>query len=315
MTDENTAETTQDTEAVAADSSAQDGAAGTDTQASDAASTGDNGTGDGDSNKSGNSMLDALGDTDGLTFDFTTGEQPEGFPDEYWDAESNSVNAQALFDGLQKQEKIAKDLRAKMGKGEHKPPEKAQDYKLELSEDLQAVVPTDDPLLEKARERAHAHGMSQEAFQGFVSEIIGDMAELAASNADENSPANEAAREQYIKEQIEAIGPNGPQVLRSVQAWGNELLAEGTLSEDDVQTLQQEGLTSAKMVQLFNRLRSRMGGSDIPINAVDDGLPPDAEIADMVDKAYSAGDQAQIAKVEQILDKRRKAGRPERLQF
>lgn len=263
----------------------------------------------------GNSMLNALGDTDGLSFDFTTGEKPEGFPDEYWDADGGAVNAQALFDGLQKQEKIAKDLRAKMGRGDHKAPEKAEQYTFEKSEKSAEFINDDDPLVKAAQEVAHKHGLSQEQYAGFMAEISDRMVDIANEVGDENSPQAEAMREQYIKEQIEAIGPNGPQVLRAVQAWGQELLAEGAISEGDVETLQNEGLVSAKMVQLFNRLRSRMGGTDVPINAVDDGLPPDAEIADQIDKAYSSGDSAAIAKVEALLDKRRQAGRPERLQF
>lgn len=290
---------------------------GTDTaDTGDSDSNTDTSSSDSDSStKTGNSMLDALDDNEGIDFDFTTGEQPEGFPDEYWDAENGSVNAQALYEGLQKQEKIAKDLRAKMGKGDHKAPKDAKDYKLELSEELSAMVAEDDPLLGKAREVAHKFGMSQENFQGFMSEMMGSMAEAVAAAADENSPQNEEARKQYIKEQIDAIGPNGPRVLRAVESWGKELLAEGTFNEADVETFVNEGLTSAAMVQMLNRLRARMGGSDIPVEAVDDGLPPDSEIADMIEKAYESKDQAKINKVEKLLDDRRKAGRPEKLQF
>lgn len=267
------------------------------------------------SDKSGNSMLDGLEDGDGVKFDFTGEEKPEGFPDEFWDAENKGVNAQALFEGLQKQEKIAKDLRSKMGKGEHKPPEKAADYKLELSEELSALVPSDDPLVLKAQERAHAHGMSQEAFQGFISEIIGDMAEMQAEQLDPNSEANEEARKAYVQEQIKEIGPNGAQVLRAVESWGGELLAEGRISEASLTAMKEEGMVSAPMVRFLNELRGSMGGSSIPIDMGDDGLPPDAEIADMIDKAYESKDAAKIRKTEELLDKRRKAGRPEQLQF
>jgi len=268
-----------------------------------------------DSNGQTGSMLDALGDGEGTDFDFTGEDKPEGFPDEFWDADNNAVNPQALFNEVKKQEKIAKDLRAKMGKGEHKAPEKATDYKLELPEELQELVPADDPLIAKAQERAHELGMSQENFQSFISEMIGDMAEIAADAADPNSEAAEAARAEYVQDQIKQIGPNGAQVLRAVESWGKELVAEGTISEADAQTLKDEGLVSAKMVQLFNRLRSRMGGADIPLAPVDDGLPPDSEIADMLDKAYSSKDEAKIRKAEEMLDKRRAAGRPEKLAF
>lgn len=296
--------------------------------ADDAGDSGDNDAGGGDDGgndsgdsgddgkkKTGDSMLDALDDGDGVSFDFSGDEKPEGFPDEYWDAENGGVNAQALFDGLKKQEKIAKDLREKMGKGQHKAPEKPDDYKLELSEELQALVPSDDPLMAKARQRAHEHGMSQEAFQGFISEIIADMAELATGESPESAEAAEAKRKEYIQNEIKAIGPNGPQVLRAVESWGKELLAEGTINEGDLETMVNEGLVSAKMVQLFNRLRSRMGGSEIPLNPIDDGLPPDSEIAETINAAYESKNEAKIKKAEELLDKRRAAGRPEKLQF
>jgi hypothetical protein len=300
--------------------SGEGGDTSTDTSANDGQGGDEAGESDKGQKKTGDSMLDALDDDEGVTFDFSTGEKPEGFPDEFWDEEAKAPNAQALFEGIQKQEKIAKDLRAKMGKGAHKPPEKPDDYKLELPEELQQVVPEDDPLLAAARERAHAHGLSQEAFQGFINDIVGDMAKIAAENADENSPANEEARKQYVAEQIKAIGPNGPQVLRAVQSWGNELQAEGTFNEQDVKTLQEEGLVSANMVQMFNRLRSRMGGSAIPMDSVDDGLPPDAEIADKLNNLYERardnGDHSAYTKYEnEIMAKRQKAGRPDKLQF
>jgi hypothetical protein len=285
---------------------------------------GDNESGEGGESEQGEdgkkkdseSLLDAIDDNEGQTFDFTKGEKPEGFPDEFWDAESNTVNAQALFEGLKKQEKIAKDLRAKMGKGAHKPPEKAEQYTFEASEKSAEFILENDPLVAAAKEVAHEHGLSQEQYAGFMAEMSDRMVDIAAEIQDENSPMNEEARKEYIQQQIKEIGPNGPQVLRAVQSWANELKAEGVFNEQDVETMLQEGLVSAKMVQMFNRLRSRMGGGgDIPMDTIDDGLPPDTEIAEMVDKAYASKDQAQIRKVEQLLDKRRAAGRPERLQF
>ncbi|MGB0818089.1 MAG: capsid assembly protein [Candidatus Puniceispirillaceae bacterium] len=310
----------------AGDTGADDG--GQDTGADDGASDGDDSgagddgdQGDGDDagdkgkKKDGDNMLDALDDDEGVTFDFSGDEKPEGFPDEFWDEENNQPNAQALFDAMKKQEKRAEDLRAKMGKGAQKPPAKAEDYKLELPEELQELVPADDPLVAKARERAHKAGFSQEAFQGFMSEIIGDLAAQAEAMADPDSETNQAARAEYIKDEIKKIGPNGPQVLRSVESWAGELLAEGTFNEQDVQTLKEEGLVSAKMVQMFNRLRARMGGSEVPMDTIDDGLPPDSDIADMIDKAYQSKDAKKIREAEAMLDKRRAAGRPERLQI
>lgn len=268
-----------------------------------------------DSGKNAQSLLNNLEDGEGVTFDFTTGEKPEGFPDDYWNEEAKAPDAQKLYEGLKKQEQRANDLRAKMGKGEHKAPAKPEDYKLELPEEIASQLNEGDKTIAAAQKRAHEHGISQEAFQGFMAGMVGDLYEIAQAVQDPNSEEAQARNAEYVKEQIKEIGPNGPQILRAVEGWGDQMLAEGIINETDLDTLKNEGLVSAKMVTLFNRLRSRMGGADIPHNNVDDGLPPDSEIADMIDKAYASKDQAQIRKAEALLDKRRAAGRPERLQF
>ena len=264
------------------------------------------------------SLLDGIEEGDGLNFDFTTGERPEGFPEDYWNEEDGGVNAQKLFDDLKKQEKIAGDLRRKMGKGEHKAPENAEDYKLELSEELSELIPSDDPLLVKAKERAHQYGMSQEDFQGFIGEIISDMSELAGESADPEM--TEQAQKDYIQEQIKLIGPNGAQVLRSVESWGNELLAKGALSEGALETLKTEGMNSANMVKLMNEMRVVMGGGDVPVTPIDDGLPADKVIADkmndLFEKARESGNSSEYDNyVADITERRKRAGRPDLLQF
>jgi len=281
--------------------------------------TGGDDNGDsGDDGGSSDSMLKALEDGDGVKFDFTGEEKPEGFPDEFWDAENKTVNAQALYEDRQKQEKIAKDLRSKMGKGDHKPPAKPEDYKLELPEEIASQMAEGDKTLAAAQKRAHELGISQDAFQGFMGGMIEDLVAIAGE-AGEQTPeqieAAEAASKQRVQDEIKAIGPNGPQVLRAVESWGKEMLAEGRISEASLKTMTDEGLVSANMVRFLNEIRGSMGGNSIPIDTGDDGLPPDAEIADMIDKAYASKDAAKIRKTDELLDKRRAAGRPDNLQF
>lgn len=274
---------------------------------------------DSSQNKSPDSMLSALEDGDGVTFDFTGDEKPEGFPDEYWDDENKGVNAQALYEGLQKQEKIAKDLRSKMGKGDHKPPAKPEDYKLDLPEEIASQLAEGDKTIAAAQKRAHELGISQDAYQGFMAGMIEDLVAIAAEHTGEPTQeqldAQEAETKQRVQDEIKAIGPNGPQVLRAVESWGKQMLAEGRISEASLEAMTNEGLVSAPMVRMFNELRSSFGGSPIPVDTGDDGLPPDAEIAEMIDKAYASKDPAKIRKTDELLDKRRAAGRPDSLQF
>lgn len=300
------------------------GASLTDTGAGDDAggddqSTGDDGQIDGDGgDKSGEdskSLVTGIGENEGKQFDFSTGEKPDGFPDEYWDADNNGVNAQSLFEGLQKQEKIAKDLRAKMGRGEHKAPKESSEYKFEPSEKAAEFLKDDDPLVGAARDVAHKHGLSQEQYAGFMSEMMDQMLDVAEKAADPNNEQTKAQLEEYKQKEIEKIGPNGAQVLRVVQSWGNELLSEGVFTQDDVDTLTTEGLVSANMVRMFNRLRSRMGGSDIPVGTINDGLSSDSEIASKVSALYDKGDAQSMREAEELLQKRRDAGRSGPLQF
>lgn len=267
---------------------------------------------------SSNSLLDAIGDDEGRAFDFTTGERPEGFPEDFWDAESNAVNPQALFDGFKKQEKIAKDLREKMGRGEHKAPEKAEDYTFEPSEAIAEFIKDDDPLVAAGKEIAHKYGMSQEQYAGFMSDMTEKMAELA-SDMSENGMSDEQKAE-YIKGEIAKIGPNGPQVLRAVDSWAQELIAQGVFNEAMAKNVRENMLTSAENVQVFNALRSLMGGSEIPMGDFNDGLPPDNVIADkmndLYEKAKSTGNTTEYDNyVNDISEKRRLAGRPTTLQF
>lgn len=262
--------------------------------------------------KTSKSLLDNLEEGEGLTFDFSKGEKPEGFPDDYWNAEAKAPDAQKLFEGLKKQEQRANDLRAKMGKGEHKAPAKADEYKLDLPEELSSQINPEDTTLAEAQKLAHDAGLSQEAYQKFMGGMMEKFYDIAQQAQDPNSEEAKARDAAYIKEQIKEIGPNGPQVLRAVEGWGDQMLAEGVINETDLETLKSEGLTSAKMVTLFNRLRSRMGGADVPHNTIDDGLPPDSEIADMIADVKNEADQR---KVDALLDKRRAAGRPQLLQF
>jgi len=286
---------------------------------------GESGDGDGagdDGDKgTGTSLADGLEDGEGQTFDFTTGEKPEGFPDEYWDAESNTVNAQALFEGMQKQEKIAKDLRAKMGKGAHKPPEKAEQYTFEPSEKSAQFIEENDPLVAAAKEVAHKHGLSQEQYEGFMAEMSDRMVDISAELGEGAGELSEEQRQAYVKEQIKAIGPNGPQVVRAVSSFVQGLGASGRISEGAAKHMTENFMSSADDVKALNELRAALGeGDSIPHDTFDDGLPPDAAIAeklnDMSIKAKESGNHQEYMNYEnEIMEKRRRAGRPDRLQF
>jgi len=259
------------------------------------------------------SLLGTVAPDEGIAFDFSTGDKPEGFPDEFWDAESKNPKIQDLFDGLKKNEKIAQDLRAKMGKGDHKAPKEATDYKFEASEKAAELIPADDPLVGAAQEIAHKHGMSQEMFSSFMAEMTDRMVDLQGEAAPAVEPT-EAEIAEVRQAEYAKIGENAPAVIRAVESWIHEQKSMGLFSEQDVEIVKSMS-TTGDQIRVLNKLRTLTGGNNIPMDSVGDGLQSDMEIAEIIDKAYSSGDQESVRKAEELLDRRRQAGRPERLQF
>lgn len=255
-----------------------------------------------------------LNAADRLTLDLNgeLAEKPDSLNEKFWDTDNNKLNPQAIYDELQLTEKRVHDLRSKMGKGEHKAPEKADGYKLELSEELQQVIPNDDPLLQSAKEVAHKHGMSQEMFAGFMQEMAGKIAEIS-----QDAPSTELTEQQqqeYIDAELGKLGENGVRIARANNAFLNQMKSEGVLSDTGLQGLQ-NSMQTAEAIQGLNELRVRIGGDSVPFDTIDDGLPADSIIADRLAKAYDAADQNAVREVEALLEQRIAAGRPERLQF
>lgn len=266
------------------------------------------------------SLASGLAEDEGLTFDFTKNERPEEFPEDFWDTENNVVNINALYSDYKRQEKRVADLREKLGRGEHKPPKEPTDYKFEPTEKAASFIKEDDPLVAAAQEVAHKYGMSQDQFSGFMAEITDRMVDVSNTMYDQDSPEAEAARQSYIQEEMKKIGPNAPQVIRSVQSWAKELQNQGIFSEQDMETFTNEGLTSARMVQMMNRLRFSMGGEQVPTDSFDDGLPSDQEISmklnSLYEEAVTTGDSSKFQNYEaEIMEKRKRAGRGDKLMF
>lgn len=256
-----------------------------------------------------------LGDGEGgieLALDLT--EKPEGLDDEYWDSENNQLNVQKLYDDKQAAEERAKGLRDKLSKGQPKPPENAEDYKLELPEELQELVPADDPLMKKAQEHAHKLGMSQENFQEFIGSMIGDMSEIAAELAENPPMLTDEQKEEIKQTEYAKIGANAPAVIRAVETFGKELQAKGVFSESDLEAFKSMAVTG-EQVRALNKMRGYMGGSEIPMDMTTDGLPSDEEIYSKMEAANTSGDAKALKEVDELLDKRRAAGRPETLQL
>lgn len=268
------------------------------------------------------SLLDAVGseEDNGLSgevekFDFSTGEKPENFPEEFWDVEGNTPNVQAMYDSFKKQEKIAGDLRRKMSTGEHKVPKEAGEYKVELAEEFKEFVKDDDPMLNSMKEIAHKHNLPQDMFDGFMQDAVAKLVENANEGMSEEQAA--ALEKEHIDREMKALGPNGPQKVRMVNSFIDGAVAQGRLTEEAGNTLKEEGMTSARLVQALNEVRANFGvGQVTPVdNTVDMDLPDDSAIAKMIADAYDAGDEAEVKRIEnKYYPMRKRAGRPDALQ-
>lgn len=283
---------------------------------------GDAGKGAADKGNGGDSdsLLDGLEDEGGVAgdgtkpLDFTKG-KPEGFPDELWDGEKNQPKADLLYQKMQDAEARAKGLRDKLAKGEGKPPKDAKEYTVDAGEKGKTLITDNDPLLAEAQKIAHELKIPKETygkFMGKLTDFLADHIEKLQENPPELTPEQKAEirQKEYAK-----IGTNAPQIVKAVETWGRELKAQGQFSEDDLAAFKSMALTG-EQVRVLNKLRALAGGGkSLPMDFSGDGLPSDSEISDMIVKAHKSGDSAEAAKVEEILNKRRQAGRPERLQI
>ena len=265
--------------------------------------------------KDGGGLLDDAND-DLKEVKFEEGVKPDWLDEALWDEEKKAPKTAETLEALQKAQKQATDLRAKMGKGTQKAPKTADDYKFEPAAELKEMVKEDDPVVKAARGVAHKYGLGQEQFQGFMGDMLGEIAKLTKGMTD--AAAAEPTEEEikaYRQQEAAKLGKNGVAVMRAVTEWGRQLHANGVLSESDIKVLKAMG-HSADEVRVLNKLRTISGGQEIPLEMqLDDGLPSDAEIFAMMGTAkYQDGDPETVKKVEKLLDQRRAAGRPERLQ-
>lgn len=248
---------------------------------------------------------------------FEKGVKPEGIPDDAWDETTGEVKVEALFQAYQNEAKRAKGLRDKLAKGGDKAPKDPSEYKLEFAEEIKAVIPDNDPLVEAGRKIAQKNGLSQEQFQGFMSEMAGEVAKLRSQIEQPEAPS-EAEIQEYREAEFKKLGANGKAVARAVSEWARQMKDTGAISEAD-HKLMQSFATSADAIRLLNTLRSmttQNSNTNIPLDStIDDGLPSDHEIYAMIgSKKYQDGDPVTLRKVEDLLAKREAAGRPARLQ-
>lgn len=189
-------------------------------------------------------------------------ERPENIPEDFWNAETGSVDTEKLLESYTKADKIAKDLRAQIGKGHQNPPEEVDGYVLELNEDLQQFVPDDDPLVAVAKEAAYEMGMSVGQFNNFVSPMIAKMAEKGMFEQEQAPEIDQAA-------EIEKIG--GKEALVELKTYLDRAVANNTL-DAEIAPRVANWLQTAEDVAAFKALRKDFSASLGAIPARADSL-------------------------------------------
>lgn len=233
--------------------------------------------------------------------DFTAG-KPEGFPDDFWDADKKAPKTDALYNAFTQEKKRAEGLRVKLSKGEFegKAPEDIKEYTLELTDDLKPLVPEDDPIINTLRQSAKEAGMPKEMFNKL---LVPAIKELAKTKAEMEKPLSDEEIAVNRQMEIEKLGPSGSKIVAAVGSFIEELKAGGTFSEAEAKTAK-EMAYSADAVRVLNKLRMMGGGRDqVPHEVPIDEKASRMDIEQKMAKAMRENNEADYLKYSSMLAK------------
>jgi len=184
-----------------------------------------------------------------------SGERPEFIKEAFWDADTNQPRLEAL---AKSQADFEKQARAKVGNL----PSDASEYELQAPEGMDF---TDDVIVEASREIALKHGLTKESYEGFMSDMVGVLAD--------NAPAPFDAAAEKAK-----LGDRADSVIEGVVKWADNLQNIGLLSETERDAMNDLG-ASAEGIKALNKIRIHYTRtSDIPTQvSTDDGSMSAAE--------------------------------------
>lgn len=232
--------------------------------------------------------------------------KPEGFPDDFWDAEKNTVKVDSLYDAFKNRDKIAKDLRVKLSRGEFegKAPEDIKEYTLDLKEEIKGLIPEDDRLLARAREVAKEAGLPKEAFAKFMQPMIEEVIAMQQEATREPTPEELELAEEQAKlakeEEIAKLGAGGKVMVQAVNGLIATLSAEGFFSEQDVVDARRM-VYDAGTLRVMNKLRTRLQPSGVPINLPVTADSSKSDIEQKMVKAAFERNEAEYAKYAAML--------------
>lgn len=194
----------------------------------------------------------------GIHFD----SKPEYLDPQFFNEETGLVDLEAM-------QKSQRDFRnkARQAAQDSGVPESADAYTFESTID----IPDDDPLIAASKAAALKHGLSEDAYKGFMSDIFSEISEL------NNAAGYDAAAE------MEALGPNADRRIQDLSDQIDGLVDIGLLGEADYNALIDASSTAAGVVALSKVLNHYQSKPSIPTKtAVAEGMMSKDELDAMV---------------------------------
>jgi hypothetical protein len=212
--------------------------------------------------------------------------------DKFWDAEKGEVKAEDIL-------KSYKELEAKFHKGDHKAPAKAEDYKLNLSDEQKTVLFGDakaDPAADPYIKGFTAWGVKNGVSQDGLNELLGMYHDLVAPEV--------SKAKIDIEVEKKALGPNADAVIKNQFDFLGQLYKAGHINDAMLNESQILMETSAG-VKLLQAIRSYYGEAPIPTNiTAQDGMPTKEELSAMLNDPKYDTDPDHKAKVDALYAKR-----------
>lgn len=209
-------------------------------------------------------------------------ERPEGIPDDFWDAESKSLKADALLEGYKSEAKQKADMRAIISKGLGKPAENIEEFdNVEIAENVQRYVAEDDPALAVAKEAAFETGIPVDKLTDFVNKYLskggekGFLHEVQPQLTEEEQATLQKAEDDKFKaEQMEILGDEGKRNLDMIKNEVKVGLEKGKFSKEDIEAFENAAYDAKGVNFIAKLIKTQKGQQIIPTeHVIDKGMP------------------------------------------
>lgn len=205
-------------------------------------------------------LFDSAPDAPPSTTPSAPNTRPDHIPEQFWDPATNQPRIEAMA-------KSWTDLRRKVSQGTGQAPETPDAYALPKVEGLtEEILPPDDPLWKQVRESAHKAGVSQAQLEAIATPYVQAALERLKSQPAASPDADRAAREQYLAEQKQQLGPNADLMISDMKQWIKGMETRGSLTEGEAKALLAAG--NADGIRALAKLRAMTGEKAIPLDTL-----------------------------------------------